>query len=176
MAAGGDRRLVASYRRAAASAQATLLPAGSAWRLAWGCDGRLPLYGGDGFHPGLLGTYTAALVVYGRLFGVALAGLPHVLAPHGAALAVSARQARVAQWAAAKALGRTPPSAAAAADQAASGSASRASRARNVSDSSSCRLPSAWASSSSAKMRRASGVQALSPARQRPPSQTRSSS
>ena len=47
---------------------------------------------------------------------------------------------------------------------------------RNVGDSSSCRLPPAPSSSSSAKIRRASGVQASSPARQSSASQRRSSS
>jgi hypothetical protein len=60
--------VIASYRRAAQAAGAELLPAGDAWRLAWRCEPRLPLYGPDGFHPGTLGTYAAALVVYGRLF------------------------------------------------------------------------------------------------------------
>jgi hypothetical protein len=60
--------VIASYRRAARAAGAELLPAGDAWRLAWRCEPRLPLYGPDGFHPGSLGTYAAALVVYGRLF------------------------------------------------------------------------------------------------------------
>jgi hypothetical protein len=59
--------VIASYRKAAVAAGATLLPAGDAWRLAWRCAPRLPLYGPDGFHPGTLGTYAAALVVYGRL-------------------------------------------------------------------------------------------------------------
>lgn len=60
--------VIASYRRAAQATNAELLPAGAAWRLAWRCEPRLPLYGRDGFHPSALGTYTAALVVYGRLF------------------------------------------------------------------------------------------------------------
>ena len=60
--------VIASYRRAAASAKAELLPGGDAWRRAWHCEPGTPLYGRDGFHPSELGTYTAALVVYGRLF------------------------------------------------------------------------------------------------------------
>ncbi len=60
--------VIASYRRAAEASGATLLPAGDAWRLAWRCQSRLPLYGLDGFHPSALGTQAAALVVYGRLF------------------------------------------------------------------------------------------------------------
>jgi len=59
--------VIASYRRAAQAAGAELLPAGDAWRLAWRCAPKLSLYGPDGFHPAALGTYAAALVVYGRL-------------------------------------------------------------------------------------------------------------
>ena len=65
---GALTEVIASYRRAATSAKAELLPAGDAWRRAWHCEPGTPLYGRDGFHPSELGTYTAALVVYGRLF------------------------------------------------------------------------------------------------------------
>ena len=85
--------VIASYRRAAAASDALLLPGGSAWREAWSCDARLPLYGPDGFHPSRLGTYTAAVVVYGRLFKA-----PVVTA--------KTRRTRVLQKAAARALGR----------------------------------------------------------------------
>lgn len=69
-------QVIASYRRAAQAARAELLPAGGAWRLAWSCDARVPLYGSDGFHPSPLGTQTAALVVYGRLFRAPVVGVP----------------------------------------------------------------------------------------------------
>jgi hypothetical protein len=86
--------VITSYRRAAEAAGATLLPAGDAWRLAWRCEPRLPLYGPDGFHPGTLGTYAAALVVYGRLFK---APLVERRGPH---------RTRLVQKAAARSLGR----------------------------------------------------------------------
>lgn len=60
--------VIKSYSRAATAARAELLPAGVAWRLAWRCNARTPLYGPDDFHPSPTGTYAAALVVYGRLF------------------------------------------------------------------------------------------------------------
>ena len=44
-------------------------PAGQAWRAAWAVDPTLPLYGPDDFHPGPLGTYLAALVVYEGITG-----------------------------------------------------------------------------------------------------------
>jgi hypothetical protein len=59
--------VVHSYRRAAAAAHATLLPAGEAWQAAWRRSPRLPLYGPDGFHPSKLGTTLAALVIASRL-------------------------------------------------------------------------------------------------------------
>ncbi len=101
-------QVIASYRNAAAGARAQVLPGGGAWQLAWRCSPGLPLYGGDGFHPSPLGTYTAALAVYGRLFRAPLAGLPSDLRGHGAQLVVAPRAARVVQWAAARSLGRKP--------------------------------------------------------------------
>lgn len=91
--------VITSYRRAAAAAGAELLPGGLAWRLAWRCDPQLALYGPDGFHPSRLGTYTAALTVFGRLFRAPLLGLAP---PPG----VRRRTARLVQWAAAIALNR----------------------------------------------------------------------
>lgn len=94
--------VIASYRRAAAGAKAELLPGGDAWRRAWHCDPGTALYGSDGFHPSELGTYTAALVVYGRLFKAPLLGGKP---PAG----VRPRTARLVQWAAATSLGRRIP-------------------------------------------------------------------
>jgi hypothetical protein len=95
--------VIASYRRAADAAGAELLPAGDAWRRAWGCNGTLALYGPDGFHPSGLGTQLAALVVYGGLFGRPL--LSSALAPRG----VPPRTARLLQASAALSLGRRVP-------------------------------------------------------------------
>jgi hypothetical protein len=53
-----------------------LLPAGEAWRAAWRRDPELKLYGKDGFHPSILGSYLAALVVFDRLTAVELSSLP----------------------------------------------------------------------------------------------------
>lgn len=86
-------QVVSSYRQAAAAARAILLPGGAAWQDAWSCDARIPLYGPDGFHPSRLGTYAAALVVYGRLFKAPL-------------VTSKTRRTRVVQKAAALALGR----------------------------------------------------------------------
>jgi lysophospholipase L1-like esterase len=91
--------VIKSYSRAAAAAGADLLPAGVAWQLAWRCNARTPLYGPDDFHPSPAGTYAAALVVYGRLFGA-----PLRLGELG-----RGRYARLLQAAAARALGRKLP-------------------------------------------------------------------
>jgi hypothetical protein len=97
------RDVILSYRRAAGAAGAELLPAGVAWQEAWRCDRRVPLYGGDGFHPSPLGTYAAALVVYGRLFRAPLR------TPKLELVGAPARTSRLLQAAAARALGRTVP-------------------------------------------------------------------
>ncbi|MFL5925452.1 MAG: hypothetical protein ACJ77E_00760 [Gaiellaceae bacterium] len=68
--------IVHSYRRAAAAAHATFLPAGEAWQAAWRRDPRLALYGPDGFHPSQLGTTLAALVITARLTGTPAGRVP----------------------------------------------------------------------------------------------------
>jgi hypothetical protein len=52
------------------------MPVGDAWREAWAADSKLALYGPDGFHPSLMGTYLAALVIYRQLTEVAPPALP----------------------------------------------------------------------------------------------------
>jgi hypothetical protein len=58
-----------SYQTAAAAVGGIFLPVGEAWRTALAEDPSLPLYGPDGFHPGELGTYLAALVLYEQVTG-----------------------------------------------------------------------------------------------------------
>lgn len=66
----GDAKAVSqSYRAAAASVGATLLPVGDAWLEAWAIAPDLPLYAADNFHPSGVGTYLAALVAYRHLLG-----------------------------------------------------------------------------------------------------------
>jgi hypothetical protein len=100
--------VIASYRRSAEAAGARLIPAGGAWRAAWSCNHELPLYGPDGFHPSRLGTYLAALVVYGRLFDASPWGPPASLRRFGLPFTASPRTARLVQAAAAGVLGRRP--------------------------------------------------------------------
>jgi hypothetical protein len=94
--------VIVSYRRAAEAARTELFPAGEAWLAAWRCDSKTTLYGRDGFHPSRLGTYTAALVLYGRLFKAPLRD-------RTLRLGVAPRTARLLQAAAATALGRRIP-------------------------------------------------------------------
>jgi hypothetical protein len=58
-----------SYETAAREIGGLFLPAGDAWRVAWGRDAKLGLYGSDGFHPSEPGSYLAALVIYRGLTG-----------------------------------------------------------------------------------------------------------
>ena len=94
---------MASYLGAAQAAGADLYPAGAAWFAAWQCSPNLALYGPDGFHPSRVGTYAAALVVYGRLFKAPL--LVPALRPGW----LTPRVARLTQASAARALGRRVP-------------------------------------------------------------------
>jgi hypothetical protein len=70
-----------SYRTAAESSGSALYPAGEAWQAAWARDPRLPLYGSDGFHPSVAGTYLAALVIYRGMTGRAPPHLDGVVSP-----------------------------------------------------------------------------------------------
>ena len=87
--------VVQSYRAAAVAARGTLLPAGSAWLAAWRRSPRLALYGPDDFHPSVLGSTLAALVVYARLTGTPPGAVPLPFRP---------RTARILRQAAAEAL------------------------------------------------------------------------
>jgi hypothetical protein len=65
-----------SYALAARDASGWFLPAGEAWRAAWRHTPSLALYGGDGFHPTVAGSYAAALTIFGGLSGRSPVGLP----------------------------------------------------------------------------------------------------
>jgi hypothetical protein len=64
-----------SYRAAAEAVDGVLLPAGEALRSARADDPSLALFGGDGFHPTVAGTYGAALVIYAMTAGVSPLGV-----------------------------------------------------------------------------------------------------
>lgn len=96
--------VAASYAEAAKEIGGVLLPAGTAWQLAWKRDRGLALYGEDGLHPSLAGSYLAALVIYQGLSGGSPIGLPAVLTMRGGArVELPAAQAKLLQEAAAAA-------------------------------------------------------------------------
>jgi hypothetical protein len=82
-----------SYALAARDVDGWFLPAGQAWRVAWEDEPDLPLYGGDGFHPTVAGSWAAALTIFGGLAAHSLAGLP---APAGMDSATAERLRRAA--------------------------------------------------------------------------------
>jgi len=58
-----------AYQDAARAVDGLFLPAGVAWQLALQRDGLVGLYGPDNFHPTPLGSYLAAITIYGKLTG-----------------------------------------------------------------------------------------------------------
>jgi hypothetical protein len=72
-----------SYRTAAENENGLFFPAGEAWRVAWETDPSLAFFGPDDFHPSLLGTYIAALVMFEQITGRSPVGLPSVLRTRG---------------------------------------------------------------------------------------------
>lgn len=94
-------RVTESYRLAAEHVRGLFLPAGDAWRAAWRRDPSLVLYGRDAFHPSVLGTYVAALVIYERLSGRSPVGLPARLrSRRGVLIDIAPATARLVQEAA----------------------------------------------------------------------------
>ena len=61
---------------AAQAVNGVFMPAGEAWQAVIKADPTIALYGGDGYHPGPLGTYVAALVVYQGVTGRDARDLP----------------------------------------------------------------------------------------------------
>jgi hypothetical protein len=65
-----------SYALAARDVEGWFLPAGESWRAAWEEEPGLQLYGGDGFHPNVAGSWAAALTIFCGLSGLPPDGLP----------------------------------------------------------------------------------------------------
>lgn len=90
-----------SYLLAAQDINGLFLPAGDAWRAAWRRDPALKLYGSDDFHPSVLGTYTAALVIASKITSHSPIGMSNdFLLPNGTRVVISATEAQVVQAAA----------------------------------------------------------------------------
>lgn len=80
---GDFDRAIESYALAAKSVDGVLLPAATAWLQAWTRDPDLALYA-DGLHPTPQGSYLAAAVMVGRLYGQPQLRLPARLEYRGA--------------------------------------------------------------------------------------------
>lgn len=78
-----------SALRAAQSVSGVFMPAGEAWQAAMLADPAITLYSGDGYHPGPLGTYLAALVVCEIVTGRDARELPDVAVVSGVTLTAS---------------------------------------------------------------------------------------
>jgi len=65
-----------SYSLAASDVNGIFFPAGEAFRAAWRRDPKAQLFGSDGFHPTVNGTYAAALSIFGVLYRQDPKGLP----------------------------------------------------------------------------------------------------
>lgn len=72
---GDFDRAIESYALAAQAVDGALLPAATAWLQAWERDPGLDLYS-DGLHPTPQGSYLAAAVMVGRLYGQPQVRLP----------------------------------------------------------------------------------------------------
>jgi len=92
-----------SYRTAAETINGLFFPCGEAWRIAWAEDPTLDLYDTDRFHPSLLGSYLAALVIFEQLSGTDLATLPPRIRRGAEEFVISPDIARVLQRAASEA-------------------------------------------------------------------------
>jgi hypothetical protein len=102
-------RVSESYRLAAERVHGVYLPAGESWRAAWRRDSTLALYDADHFHPSILGTYLAALVIYQRITGRSPIGLPARLRSTGGVdVDIAPAVARLLQDAAVEANARFP--------------------------------------------------------------------
>ena len=92
-----------SYRMAAESVNGRFLAAGETWRAAWARQADLALYGSDGFHPSPLGTYAAAVTIFGNLYQRSVVDLP---ASARQGLSLSTAEARIVEEAADQVNGR----------------------------------------------------------------------
>lgn len=96
--------VLASYRNAAAGIGGVFAPAGDAWLAAWEVNSQFGLYGPDGFHPSVAGTYLAALVILERIAGIDPLQVP----PTIPGSSTSEATVRILQQAARTALDRNP--------------------------------------------------------------------
>ncbi len=100
---------IESYRLAAVDINGLLLPGGATWLAAFAREPGTPLYGADGLHPSVQGSYAAALAVFGAIFNRSVIGSPPGLRVAGGTFQLAPAQALLIQQSADEANGRTPP-------------------------------------------------------------------
>lgn len=93
-------RVSDSYRIAAMIVDGLLYPAGEAWLAAWDRNPSIKLYSEDDFHPSLVGTYLAALVIFEQLTDIDLNDLPPVIPALGGNVAITSELSVILQDAA----------------------------------------------------------------------------
>ena len=97
----GDTHLFNAVRvsasQAAVAVGGVFIPAGQAWQASMLEDPSIPLYGPDGYHPGPLGTYLAALVTYEEITGKDARQLPGEAIVGGVRITVSEQTVRYLQ-------------------------------------------------------------------------------
>ena len=102
-------QVLASSQAAATSVpNGILIPAGDAWRAALEENSSISLYGPDGYHPGPLGTYLAALVIYEKVTHHDARLLPAVAVVAGSSLSTGETTVRFLQRIAHEAVARYP--------------------------------------------------------------------
>ncbi len=94
---GGYDAVRQSYQEAAAAVGGIFLPAGLAFQTALSRDGSLVLFQSDGYHPSPLGSYLAAITIYGKLTGHDPRLLSEFAIVNGAALNVPTATVRMLQ-------------------------------------------------------------------------------
>lgn len=100
---------IKSYRLAADDIGGPLLPAGRAWLNAIAMDPDVPLYGPDGLHATVQGSYLSALAIVGGVFHRPVTGMPRGLRVGAGSFQLTAEQALLLQRAADQANGFPSP-------------------------------------------------------------------
>jgi len=97
-----------SYRTASARVGGVFFPSGEGWQVAWETDPGLAFYGPDGFHPSLLGSYLAAVVMMEKITGYDPRDLPPTIQRKGGPVQLDSEVAELIHAAAAEANRRFP--------------------------------------------------------------------
>lgn len=99
---------IGSYVLAAEDVDGILFPVAEAWLETWRISPGLALYATDGLHPSTMGSYLAALVIYGKLTGKSPVGLPGSLRIGSGTISIAASTVPILQLAAQRANEKYP--------------------------------------------------------------------